>query len=789
MRSTSVAILIGVLFGAGILAQGQPASPAAPANSNTVIRVETRMVLVDVVAVDKKGNYVRDLTANDFRVWEDDKEQEIKSFSLEAGGASASNSLRYLVLFFDNSTMTMADQINARRAAGQFIQANAGPNRLMAVVNFTGTVRIAQNFTADVERLTRAVSGAQMSSVSPNVQPVSSPAGMPSFGLDATAAEFGVRSDLIALRKLAKNLAGVPGRKTLVWLTSGFPLRAEQYSEVKATISECNKANVAVYPIDARGLVAPGAFLVPPADGTVRASLAFTSVEGGGRPFLQMAGFGLEPVVAFAQRPGGGAPVGGSSAGGGGTSAGGAAPGGGGGGGRGGGAPGGASPGGGGTRGGGTSGGGTPGGGTPGGGTKGGGTPGGGGNRGGTPGGYNNGNNMNSALNQGLYNRSSLLIPQIPNVANNQQVMYMLAQGTGGFVIVNSNDVLGALQRIARDQDQYYLIGYTPAQTDVGSCHSLRVKVDRGGTTLRSRTAYCNIPPQDLLAGSSVEKELENHAAAEGPGEIAGSLADPFFYVSPNTARVNVAMDVPAADLKTEKVNGKLHAEVHVLGVAYKADGKAAARFSDTVKLDFDNKKELETFIQKPMHYENEFDVAAGSYTLKLVFSMGRKFGKLETPLVVEPWDGKQFSLSGVAFSKSVHRLDQAEGLDAAMLQGRTPLVAEGWQITPSATNRLKKADNGVLYVEVYEPLLADPNPPQVGLQLRVLDRKTGQVADDRGLFSIAGAIRTGSPVIPVGLKLPTASLPPGSYRAELRAVDSTGHQTSLRTADFDLEP
>jgi len=43
--------------------------------------------------------------------------------------------------------------------------------------------------------------------------------------------------------------------------------------------------------------------------------------------------------------------------------------------------------------------------------------------------------------------------------------------------------------------------------------------------------------------------------------------------------------------------------------------------------------------------------------------------------------------------------------------------------------------------------------------------------------------------VIPVGLKLPTASLPPGSYRAELRAVDLGGHQTSLRTVDFDLEP
>ena len=110
-------------------------------------------------------------------------------------------------------------------------------------------------------------------------------------------------------------------------------------------------------------------------------------------------------------------------------------------------------------------------------------------------------------------------------------------------------------------------------------------------------------------------------------------------------------------------------------------------------------------------------------------------------------------------------------------------------QITPAATNRLKKTDTGVLYVEVYEPLLLDPNPPQVGLQLRVLDRKTGSVTQDAGLFSVAGYIRAGSPMIPVGLKLPIASLAPGSYRAELQAVDSAGRKTVLRAADFDLEP
>ena len=128
-----------------------PAARAqAPADSGAVIRTETKLVLVDAVVTDKKGDYVHDLEAKDFKVWEDNKEQQIKSFSFEAGTASPSNPQKhYLVLFFDNSTMDFGDQARARQAASKFIDANGGPNRLMAIVNFGGALQIAQNFTDD----------------------------------------------------------------------------------------------------------------------------------------------------------------------------------------------------------------------------------------------------------------------------------------------------------------------------------------------------------------------------------------------------------------------------------------------------------------------------------------------------------------------------------------------------------------------------------------------------------------------------------------------------------------
>ena len=47
---------------------------------------------------------------------------------------------------------------------------------------------------------------------------------------------------------------------------------------------------------------------------------------------------------------------------------------------------------------------------------------------------------------------------------------------------------------------------------------------------------------------------------------------------------------------------------------------------------------------------------------------------------------------------------------------------------------------------------------------------------------------KAGDPVIPLGLKLPVASLEPGSYRLELRAIDSVGNASKTRTVDFEVE-
>jgi len=765
MQLRSMLLLAAAIGAAGAVALAQD-SNAQPSGPMPVIKSETREVLVDAIVTDKKGQYVHDLEQKDFRVWEDNKEQKITSFSFQADPNSPNNNQKhYMVLLFDNATMDFADQTRARQAAAQFIDANAGANRLMAIINYAGAISVAQNFTGDADRLKKVVAGVKFSPVSPNEPVELASIGMPNLG--QAEAAFGVWDELLALRKVAKLLAPIPGRKMVVLLTSGFTVSADNMSELTAAIAECNRANVAIYPIDVRGLVA--GMSAGPSGASLWSPSSPQLVELVPASFSPAGSLGM----AFFQHGGGGGGGGGGTGGGGG---------------------GGGKGGGGGTGGGGT-GGGTGGGKGGSGGTGGtgggkGGSTGTGGGRGGTTGG---GVPVNSMLNQNTlnpYNQSRNLIPTFPpSASTNQQVLFALAAGTGGFVIINTNDLLGGLQKISKEQDQFYLLGYTPPETEEGSCHFIKLKLDRPGTSVRFRNGYCNVKPTDVLAGNPVEKDLENRVAGSAPGVAGVSIKTPFFYSSSNTARVDVALSIPGESIKFEKTHGKFHADVNILAIAYRPDGSVAARFSDNKKIEVENKKEAQAFAAKPYYYDGQFDIASGQYTLKAAFSSGGpSFGKIEVPLTIDPYDSKHFGLSALALSNELHRAaDAGSDLDAILLEGRTPLVAMGYQFTPAAVYRFKTTDHPALYAEIYEPHETDKTPPVVAIQLRLLDRKTQEAKLDSGIVNANTYIRAGSPLIPLGLPIQVGKLSPGAYRVEVTALDSFSNK-KIRTADFDVE-
>jgi VWFA-related protein len=778
-------LLAVIVFPRALHAQNsEPAKPDAPVQQQPmatapVIRTESRVVLVDAVVTDKKGNYVHDLTQKDFKVYEDNKEQAISSFSFGSDLSGPTSAQKhYMILFFDNSSMAAPDQIQARAAAAKFIADGAAPDRLMAVVDFGGSLLVKQNFTANAELLTAAVNGVKHANIETNGQSadLANPVMVASSGLSSISnaeADYGARTMLLAIRSLAKNLRAVPGRKMLILFSAGFPLTTERISELTATIDGCNKANVSIYTLDVRGLMAPtlpiptGLMSQPHPAHALRASARPSHSQ---RPRLVLASFSPRSA-ADPQKPGGGGGGGGGHPGGGtGGAPGGGAPGGGTGGGK----------------------GGAPGGGT--GGGKGG-APGGtggagGGKTGGTPGGGSGGTRpINSPYNNYYNNPNNAprsILPQIPTVATtNQQILQSLADGTGGFAIYNTNDLLGGLQRIARDQNEFYLLGYVPASSPEGSCHTLKVKMGRGGMQVRSRSGYCNVRPANPLDGKPIARQMELQAAGSQPGAIHGSLQAPFFYSGPNVAQVNLAMEIPGDSLVFNKDKGKYHANVNVLGIAYNPDGTVGARFNDTLNLDFE-KDEWKEFTKQPYHYQNQFDAAPGAYKLSVVLSSGGdNFAKFETPLKIDAYDGKKFTLGGVVLSKTVQAVDQIPtDVDATLLEDRTPMIVKGMQITPAANYSFKQSDKVVIYSQVYEPLLKSDAPPRVVAGYSILDASNKQVFFS-GPIPLEEYIQKGNAVVPFGLMVQVKDLPPGNYRLVLQAADGAHNQAPNRETQF----
>lgn len=624
MHSRTAVLLAAVLCLATCRAAAQ-----APKPVDTVIRAESRLVLVDTVVTDKKGNYLRDLAPTEFHVWEDNREQTIKNVSRESRGDASASPIRLVLLF---GRMGTGDATQARETVAQFIDANSSQNRPIALLQYgvAGTISVVQNFTTNPERLKEVTKNVKALDIGPDrfsgdiaAAPYSR---YPTAGGPSGPQGAAVRLLLLAIQNVAKDLGSLPGRKILVYVGSPVSYIPEE-ANLSGAVAACNKASVAVYMVDVR-----------------RSSFA-------------------------------------------------------------------------------------------------------------------------------------------------QNALKELTDGTGGFVIENPNDARGGLERIAHDQDEHYVIAYSPSKSPEESCHTIRVKVDRAGAVVRARNEYCNIKPNDPLAGTQLDKELEARATGTQAGNIAAQMQSSFFYTAPNTARIHLAAIVPTGEIKFVKQNGKFRSRLNVLGIAYDPDGGVGARFSNQVDFDFETNKEVEEFKQHPYQYEGQFEAAAGQYNLKVVFSSGTdSFGKLEAPLVVEPYDANQFAVSGVALCSGSHPASETASLEAVLAANHIPLISRGLQFTPSGSNRYKKTDTMTLYLEVYEPLLRTANSAKVQVQLLVVDRKSGATKVDSGQMDMAARIQVGNPVVPIGLKVPFDSLLPGDYRIDLRATDSAGNVSAVRSLGFQLE-
>ena len=270
------------------LAQQTPAQQATPA-----IRATSEMVLVNVVARDKKGNLVRDLKQQDFTVLEDGQKQQLASFDFEnidelalaqkqmatTNGASGpapvktppqpaerttdARDRRLILLFFDFSAMDPEQIDRAVDAAKKYVNTKMQSADLIAIVSLTTNMRLDLNFSDDKAKILSTLSAYNSSSGQgfDNGATGSSEGAAETGGAftadDTDYNTFSADRKLLALQSIIQSVGTLSQKKSLIYFSNGISQSGvDNQSALRAATAAAVKANVAIYPLDVRGLQA-----------------------------------------------------------------------------------------------------------------------------------------------------------------------------------------------------------------------------------------------------------------------------------------------------------------------------------------------------------------------------------------------------------------------------------------------------------------------------------------------------------------------------------------------------
>jgi VWFA-related protein len=302
---------------ATLLAQTAPPAQQ-PASAVPTLRARANLVVVDVVVTDKNRNPIKNLKREDFTLLEDKTPQTIGSFEehapLAPGEAAKIPALPKLppgiftnvtpapvnsavnVLLLDALNTPLADQDYLHKQLIAYLK-SVPPGTSIAIFGLKQKLVMLQGFTANPGVLLQVVqkSFGQNSplladsigggSANESLSDLTSalglqvPAGLTFFEDQVSTSQLEERSRLTldAINNLGRYLAGIRGRKNLIWFAGSFPIDLTPtistgnfsngsldlpsgQAEYRDTINLLARSQVAVYPINASGLQASPAF-------------------------------------------------------------------------------------------------------------------------------------------------------------------------------------------------------------------------------------------------------------------------------------------------------------------------------------------------------------------------------------------------------------------------------------------------------------------------------------------------------------------------------------------------
>jgi VWFA-related protein len=281
---------------------GQQAAQQAPAplpTPSVKFQTNSNLVVETVTVLDKSGNPIEGLTAKDFAITEDGVPQTItfcefqkideierqlarrpspdaaappverpkvepvtkNQIAPEPPGDIRYRDRRLMALYFDMAGMAPPDQYRAQAAAVKFVEKQMKPADLVAVMAFTDTMKVLQDFTDDRDEILKAV----------NKLFIGEAQGFDSILQDESASDYGsafgeddsefnlftTDRHLNALQTAVQMLGNLNEKKVLVYFASGLNLNGVgNQAQFTATTNAALKSNTSIFTVDARGLIA-----------------------------------------------------------------------------------------------------------------------------------------------------------------------------------------------------------------------------------------------------------------------------------------------------------------------------------------------------------------------------------------------------------------------------------------------------------------------------------------------------------------------------------------------------
>jgi VWFA-related protein len=296
-------------------------------------------------------------------------------------------------------------------------------------------------------------------------------------------------------------------------------------------------------------------------------------------------------------------------------------------------------------------------------------------------------------------------------VLNSNEGLFIVSHSTGGTVFQNSNDLNEDLQRMLRQQEVVYVLGFRATGSKPGKFHDVRVKINGvPGARLQHRAGYWERSGENPLERVLTNAEIVVNDLKQDEIGVA-TLAVPF----PNEKKshVPVIIEINGADLLRDAKEGPLVAEVYIY--AFDDDGAVRDRMFDRVKID--PAQAGDRLRAGGIKYYATLSLSEGRYAIKTLVRVpqSERKGYARTDIVVSP-------PNAVAVTPP---LFPETGTDWVMIRGGShdetnapyPFHINGESFIPSASVRFRTGE-----ARDFAVFIANVNPDELSWQALMSD-------------------------------------------------------------------